>query len=193
MLTLLDLDALDPLVELQGSGLTRLPVLFCWTCPAAQSIVRYQLLTPGNVVRLINYEQEEPVTDFPYEDYPVSFPRHALRFQALTEHERSYLHELNTTDNPGPPTRAHRDLARPQHQIGGEPYLVQPLQRVPCPECRRIMPFFGTIGDDTLSPRKFTGNDFVQTLVHLCRACRVAAVYQQCDWWAQRRSLFRAA
>ncbi len=180
LLTLIDLDAQDPSLELEGTGLSRLPVLFCWTCPAAQSTVLYQLSDSGDV-SLINYQRGEPVNDFPYENYPRSFPRHAVQLAPLEAQEQTLVHELNTADHPGALAWKHRELAKPQHQIGGEPYLIQPLEEIFCPECRGVMPLFGTLGDDSLSSDKFTGNDFVQTLVHLCRSCRVVAVYQRCD------------
>lgn len=180
LLTLLDLDAHDPTLELQGTGLARFPVLFCWTCPAALSTVVYRFTGAGGDVALLDYKRGEPAADFPYVDYPASFPRHAVGLVALTPQEQALLHDLNSADD-SDLAWTHRDLARPRHQVGGEPYLVQPLEEVRCPECQRGMPLFAALSDDALGSLKFADNDFVQALVHLCRPCRVVAVYQRCD------------
>jgi hypothetical protein len=73
------------------------------------------------------------------------------------------------------------DLCRPEHQIGGEPFLLQPWIELSCVRCGRVMPFLASIGDDSGSERGFTGNAFVQTVFSLCMVCRTVGAYQQSD------------
>lgn len=181
LLTLLRLDVQDPRLGLQTGALTEIRVLFCWTCPAAQSTIVYQLPSASADFRLVSFAAGPPATDFPYESYPVSFPARALMLVALTSDEQDALSQLNAGVEIDWSDSRYRDLSRPQHQIGGEPYLMQPLEELQCPHCAGPMPLFGTVGNDTFAPEKFTDNDYVQTLVHLCRDCWVVAVYQRCD------------
>jgi hypothetical protein len=181
LLTLLRLNAQDQRLGLQTAALTEINVLFCWTCPAAQSTIVYQLPSAGTDFRLVSFAAGPPATDFPYEGYPVSFPARALMLVALTSQEQDALSQLNAGAGVDWADSRYCDLSRPQHQIGGEPYLMQPLEQLGCPQCGGPMPLFGTVGNDTFAPEKFTDNDYVQTLVHLCRDCWIVAVYQRCD------------
>jgi hypothetical protein len=141
----------------------------------------YQLPTAATAFRLIEFAPGEPTADFPYENYPVAFPARELTLVALTSEEQDVIRHLNHDDEVDWSDQRYRELSRPQHQIGGEPYLVQPSEEVHCAECGGPMPLFGTVGNDTFAPQKFTDNDYVQTLVHLCHRCSTVAVYQRCD------------
>jgi hypothetical protein len=181
LLTLWELDARDPLLGFQAAGLARLSVLFCWTCPVAQSVLMYQLPSAATSFRLLDVASGKPTPDFPYEGYPIAFASQELTLVALTLEEQDILRRLNVGGDVDWSDRRYQQLSRPRHQIGGEPYLVQPLEEVHCSGCGAAMPLFGTVGNDTFGPEKFTDNDYVQTLVHLCRHCWIVAVYQRCD------------
>ena len=181
LLTLWELDARDPILRLGDAGPASLTVLFCWTCPAAQSNIIYQLPRTGVGFRLLEFAVGEPSADFPYEDYPEAFPPRALSLVALSEEEQAVLRELNGDGEVDWSKGLYRELSCPRHQVGGEPFLVQPLEDLDCPHCGDRMPLFGTVGNDTFGPKKFTDNDYVQTLVHLCHRCWTVAVYQRCD------------
>lgn len=181
LLTLWELDPQDPLLRLEAGGLDQLSVLFCWTCPAAQSIVVYQLPLASRPFRLIEFALGAAATDFPYERYPIAFPSQALTLVALTPEEQAVIHRLNLGEEVDWSDQRYKELSCPQHQVGGEPYLMQPLENVGCPQCGAPMPLFGTVGNDTFTVQKFTDNDYVQTLVHLCHGCSIVAVYQRCD------------
>jgi thiol-disulfide isomerase/thioredoxin len=73
-------------------------------------------------------------------------------------------------------------LDAPRHQLGGEPYLIQPgAGALDCPKCRAELPLLAAVGDDTIDGRGFTGNDYVQVLYFLCTQCAILAAYQTCD------------
>jgi hypothetical protein len=181
LLPLLELDAADPRLALAGTGLERLPILFCWTCEAAQSTIIYRVEEAGRRITLLQFHYGAVVEDFPYEAYPVYFPGHDATLASLTDAEQVLLHRINIGEGEAIEWPTYREYAVPRHQVGGEPYLVQPLDDVACPDCGAAMPLFATLGDDTWSEQKFTGNDWVQTLVHLCRRCGTIGIYQRCD------------
>jgi hypothetical protein len=181
LLTLLTLDAHDDRLWLQGTGLSRVPILFCWTCPIAQDDFCYRLRSAGDRVELLTHAQGPQEPDFPYADYPRSFPAKPALLVPLTDEEQAVLRTRNAGSEVGPAWERNPQADRPQHQIGGEPYLLQGPEPRHCPGCALPMPLFASVGDDTGSARGFTQNPWVQTLVHLCRHCCVLTLYQRCD------------
>ena len=43
------------------------------------------------------------------------------------------------------------------------------------------MSILATVGNETLGPRGFTGNEFVQTIFLVCERDWIIASYQECD------------
>lgn len=181
LLTLLTLDAHDDLLLLQDTGLSHLRILFCWTCPIAQGDFCYRLGSAGERIELLSYTQGPREVGFPYADYPSSFPALATFLVPLTDEEQAVLRIRNVGGDVGEAWERNPQVDRPQHQVGGEPYLLQNSEQRRCPRCGLPMPLFASVGDDTGSGQGFTQNAWVQTLVHLCRDCCVLTLYQRCD------------
>jgi hypothetical protein len=91
LLTLLTLDANDDVLLLREIGLSRLPVLFCWTCPIAQADFPYRLKSGGAQVELLAFASGPPELDFPYPEYPRSFPAHPVQLVPLSDEEQAVL------------------------------------------------------------------------------------------------------
>jgi hypothetical protein len=181
LLLVLDLGAHDLRLGLSQTGLLRLPLLFCWTCIAAESTIRYRVDERGNRITLLEFERGDMLSGYPKGYYPWAFPQHQLALHAITETEQAVLQQINRAEDPGFAAAHYSDLARPAHQVGGEPYLVQPIQQTLCKECGVSMPLFAATSNETFSPEKFADYDWVQVLFHVCRTCRVVACYQLMD------------
>ncbi len=181
LLRLLQLDMADPRLGLNGSPGEVLALLFGWSCAMSQSPVVYRMKSSA-AIELILYRSGEAYDDFPYAGYPSDFPERIAVLVPIPATEQDAIRDLNRggldpTDLPA----NQRGLYLPRHQVGGEPFLVQPWENLDCPSCNRPMPFLASIGDDTGTPEGLTGNRFVQTCFSYCRPCRVVAARQQCD------------
>lgn len=175
LLRLVQLSALDPVLAQLGG---EMPLLTCWTCHLVQAPYSYRVGT--NEVKLIEYRRGGAVSDFPYEAYPLAFPLAPAHLEPL----EGELIEATVRVNGGRPTNGDldRDWDRPRHQVGGLPIVQsQGGQNPSCPECGKAMPFLASIADDTLDPRGFTGNSFVQLFFFVCTSCRVVAAEQDVD------------
>lgn len=147
----------------------------------AQAPFAYRLLENGSV-ELVIYGTGRPESDFPYPEYPAAFPSVTCDLLPLTKAQQAMIAELNAGEFVEPAVADGLLLDVPRHQIGGEPYLVQPgMGAMDCPTCKTELPLLATIGDDTIDGRGFTGNDYVQVLYFLCSTCAVVAAYQTCD------------
>ncbi len=183
LLRFLALDTSDPRLNLKQPSFPVLSLLFCWTCNIAQEPLYYQFREDGSVV-LLEWGHGGAQTDFPYENYPVHFPGAPALLVPIPDVVQTILMLLNVGEiNAYAIHKRHPDLARPRHQFGGEPLLVQhnPDYEMTCSLCGRRMPFLASVGDDCLDPRGFTGNEWVQVIYHYCEHCRVIGVFQQCD------------
>ena len=74
------------------------------------------------------------------------------------------------------------NLAVPTHQLGGEPWLIQPWESFEqyCPKCAAPMPFLAAIGNQCLLPQGFVDNNYVQICYSLCEACQIIGAKQLC-------------
>lgn len=181
LLRLLQLDMADPRLGFNGGSGDVLPLLFSWSCAMSQSPVIYRVKS-SIAIELMICRGGEAYDDFPYADYPEHFPERLVALFPISASEQDTIRDLNcgrlvAADLP----TSHRELCVPRHQVGGEPFLVQPWQSLDCPSCNRPMPFLASIGDDSGMPEGLTGNRFVQTCFSYCRPCRVVGVRQQCD------------
>lgn len=177
LLLFLDLDVSDQ--RLKAHGDESIPLLFCWRCNVSQEPFLYRYSRP---VSLLSYGRGGVETDFPYPEYPVSFPEGVATLESISDVDQRTIRGINTESiDAWDALQLHPSLARVRHQIGGEPYLVQRDRspRMKCRTCRQWMPFLASIADDCLDPRGFTGNDTVQVLYHLCKACRVVGALQE--------------
>jgi hypothetical protein len=176
--TLLDLQ--DSRLELTDCGFDSLPLLFCWTCNLAQSPFLYQIEKEGGV-KLLTYKKRGVYADFPYKNYPTYFPESGLVLREIGEEEQKIIKKNNRSGTEYETLQKYPKLSRPQHQIGGEPFLIQGTREIKCKLCKKAMPLLAAISDEAPKGGHFTGNSFVQVLFHFCKPCSVIGAYQQCD------------
>lgn len=173
-----------------------LPLLYCWRCQGTGKRFVYRARTDGGIEVLVYkpFHREDTSIDdsddFPYRNYPASFPASQVDLVPVPDRAAAVLrllnagrfvmlldeHDLMESDG----------LGLPCHQIGGEPYLTQypPANRIACPRCRKTMTLLATLCDNPLGPAidasydkavkkgiTFTGNPGVQLLFHTCTAC----------------------
>ncbi|HZS08264.1 MAG TPA: hypothetical protein VFD58_25750 [Blastocatellia bacterium] len=157
----------------------------------AQRPFFYQF-TGNDAIRLLAVGRGGTRADFPYSGYPRFFPEAFVELSPLPEADQEVIKALNKGKADEWEVRQKKPhLCFPQHQIGGEPFLVQKnpdyqgdgrfAEKVTCPECGRVMPFLAAIGDETRGAGGFTGIDFVQVLFHYCKRDHIVAAFQQCD------------
>jgi hypothetical protein len=181
LLTLARLDARDPRLEVEGTGLFVIPLLFCWTCELSQDELVYEVIDQGHAIHLLSWRSGAKFSDFPYTNYPRSFPTLPAGLKPVDPSSQAVLSALNRNERPWALASEYPELSRPQHQIGGEPLLMQVLEPRPCAKCREAMPLFVSIWDKATDNARFTGNDFAQVLFHVCRRCLVVNAYQVTD------------
>lgn len=181
LLRLLQLDMADPRLGFHENAGEVLPLLFSWSCEISQSPFIYRV-TSSTAIELITYHRGEAYDDFPYPGYPSHFPERNAVLSPIPPLEREAIRSLNSGWMLSADRAAHqRDLGVVRHQVGGEPFLVQPWHSLECPSCNRPMPYLASVGDDTGTPKGLTGNRFVQTCFSYCAGCRVIGARQQCD------------
>jgi hypothetical protein len=182
LLRFFSFDPSDARIPRIGGGVP-IDLVYCWTCNISQRPFLYQLL-PGGGVKLLRYGEGGVEHDFPYEDYPPYFPESLVNLLELTPDEQALIRQINA-DVLDIPLDAKRRLTDPQHQLGGEPYLIQSNWEdwmvTECPLCQGPMVFLASVGDTTVDGRGFTHNIGVQVLFSCCEACAVIGASQQCD------------
>jgi len=179
LLQLLKLHLTDTRLNLSYPDVSILPLLFSWTCDISQGPLLYQLIDE-TAIEILRYRAGAAYQDFPYPGYPEHFPVKLVSLVPLSIEEQSTIRKVNNEET-DQVYGLRPDLCRPEHQVGGEPFLVQPWIELSCPKCSRGMPFLASIGDHSGSTTGFTGNIFVQTIFSLCVSCRTIGAYQQCD------------
>lgn len=169
-------DARDPRLGLRELGLALVPCAFCWRCVLAQEPLHYRLSAAG-AIELVAFGRGEPVTDFPYPEYPREFPGSALELVEPTPRELSALERIRAGGLWHDLEPDVRHLIVPRHRAGIElPGEAPP----PCTLCSRPTRAFATFGDANLDPRGFTGNETVETHFSICADCATVAVVQTC-------------
>jgi len=184
LLRFLALDVSDPRLQLSGTPFNPLSLFYCWTCEGTGGENLFYRFGRAEEIVLIQYGQKPYVDDFPYPNYPLAFPQARAMLLRITPEAQRYITLINADEmEEGEEPESYHDLTWPQHQVGGEPYLVQhnPEYRMDCPICGRRMPFLASIADNCLDPRGFTGNDFVQVIYHYCPVCYVVGAGNWCD------------
>lgn len=182
LLSLLSLDTRDHRLYFREAPFPRLSLMFCWTCELSQKLFYYVQNAEG--IDILEYRKGQSYDDFPYEDYPLYFPKANAMLEQIPTEDQEIIKRLNRDAiDVWEVNRSRPDLARPRHQVGGEPYLVQQNieDEIRCLICGENMPFLATVGDQAPDGMRFTGNEFVQVLFHCCRKCNLVAAYQQTD------------
>jgi hypothetical protein len=181
LLRLLSLDTSDPLVGWPGAeGI--LPLLFCWTCNIAQQPFCYTWFQSG-AVRLDRFGSGGASLGFPYAQYPICFPMVEARLVPIERQQQDLIRGINSGEvDLTDAYETSLDIAKPRHQVGGEPYMVTAWEnRHPTPiccHCEADMQFLASMADYCLDPRGFTGDEFVQLLYFVCTECRAIEAAQ---------------
>ncbi len=141
--------------------------------------------------------------DFPYENYPPFLPGAKAVLQALTPTEQAALLRINhrceyesippevwdamseaeqeeLTDEDWWYEEPYESLFEIRHQVGGEPYHIQGLVVLNCPDCGVQMPFLACIADDCLDSRGIVGYESNAIIFHFCRRCHIVGTYSRC-------------
>lgn len=173
-----------------------LPLLYCWRCQGTGKQFTYRVRDDGGIEVLIyrpfrrGEAQIDDSDDFPYPDYPASFPEKRVDLVPVPPQTAAVLRLLNgerygTLIDEYDLKRTDK-LALPCHQVGGEPYLIQypPGDRIACPRCSKDMKLLAALCDNPVGPAidasydraekrgaTFTQNAYVQLLFHACTAC----------------------
>ena len=180
LMQLMALDLSDPALAAVVAPDPVLRLLFCHRCGVAWSPFFYALL-PGDV-RIVEAGREPPMDEMPYDDYPVCFPPLVASFVPLPAVHQEVIVRLNSgaLDEADLPRELFH-LDEPQHQVGGEPYLMQGREELDCCACRRPMHFLAAVADNCSDPRGFTSNEYVQVIYFMCTACTIVGAIQRCD------------
>ena len=184
LLRFLSLDTRDPRLELSDCPFKALPLLFCWTCKIAYDVFSYKILE-NNSIAIINYRKGLIGNNFPYEDYPDHFREKPIILVPIKEEIQDFLKNLNDKAySSSKYKKEHRDFFIPQHQIGGEPLMLEPLlAQLKCSQCKKRMPLFASIGNQSSSERGFANNPKVQVLYFYCQRCYIISCFQQCEFY----------
>lgn len=119
-----------------------------------------------------------------YPGYPDHFPGASARLLQISDATQEVLCKINRGDPEVDELQFELPaLGVPQHQIGGEPFLIQSVleRRVICPKCRSTMPLFASVGNNCLHPDGIMGDDYVQLLYYYCTTCCVVGAFNQAD------------
>jgi hypothetical protein len=175
------LDLRDDRLGLSFFATRRLDLFFAWTCQISRDVLTYRI-EGDERIQVLHYGQGRAYSDFPYANYPAYFPARLFELRKISPSEQRTITAVNrrrvrpTTVNDDRP-----DLVRPQHQVCGEPYLVNSPREITCPVCQGEMPIYASASDETMSERGFVQSNFVQVLFHLCASCAVVTAYQLAD------------
>ena len=206
----LALDTRDARLNLQDSPFPMLSLLDCPRCtvqggsPAHHSEFFYRTLANSGIEIVQYVLNGRQANDYhPYENYPTFLPGAKAVLQALTPTEQEALtrinHRCDYEDIPPEVWDAmseaeqeelmnddwwdeepYDSLFRIRHQVGGEPYHIQGLVVLNCPDCGVQMPFLASIADDCLEARGIVGYESNAILFHYCRRCHIVATYSRC-------------
>ena len=175
------LDLRDDRLGLVSFPTQRLDLFFAWTCDISRDVFTYCIQSEGRI-EILDYRQGRAYSDFPYTNYPTYFPARLFELRKITPEEQKTIAAVDLRRLKSSTVHDDRpDLVRPQHQICGEPYLVNSAREVICPVCQREMPTYASASDETMSERGFVHSNFVQVLFHLCVSCAVVTAYQLAD------------
>jgi hypothetical protein len=180
LLQLAQINTSDPRLELASANFEVLPLLYSWTCDIHHGTFTYRV--GRGAVALLDFQRGQAYSNFPYDNYPDSFPPLSMELSPISATDQQIILELNDRDAACASPHRRTFLDAPRHQVGGIPRLMQDEEfSFNCPVCTGEMPFLASIADDNGTPRGFTGNAYIQVVYHLCRACWVVTAYNICD------------
>lgn len=183
LLRFLELDARDPRIEVDSSRFRSIPLLYCWTCEVGRDVFSYRIVA-DDIIEIVHMYRGERQKDFPYEEYPTFFDTADVWLSPISVEDQSIIRTQNRpNDDDWSIFKLRGWLTHPNHQIGGEPLLLQGLDdfRPRCPVCKDWMPHLACIGNASLAPKGFVDCDYVQVLFSLCRACGIVSAVNRTD------------
>lgn len=169
---LMSLDTRDARLELGGTDAVELPLLFCWRCVSGEGRLSYSLRNGPPEVRSQN--ASTPRFNFPYADYPESFPCVPFRLHPIPDQvtQARTLQVEGRLAEGGDWVRKF-DFEVPLHQVGGVPCLERSIANPACPDCGGAMPFLALVADDPHQGAPFTGIERARVSFFHCRDCRL--------------------
>jgi hypothetical protein len=178
LLCLLSLDTKDTRLELDFSPEPRIELLYSWTCAIPEGDFFYRICSGS--VDIISFRSGPGYADFPFANYPDSFPEIPVNLLEVSSEEEFTARLLNKKRDFATRSK-YKEFSIPYHQIGGEPVFVQDYVAMVCPICKEEMAFFASIGNDNGQPLGFCDNEFVQVIYQVCKECSIFGVYNCCD------------
>lgn len=159
-----------------------LPLLYGWTCAISEGRLCYRV--KENSVELVAFVEGGAYDDFPYEGYPHYFEERAAELVKLTTDEQAAIDHANIHGIKFTALTDDLDrVLRPNHQIGGSPYVGSVIRlQHQCHHCEGQMHFVAAIGNDCFGDaRGFMGNDYAQLLYFLCDSCYLICAENVCE------------
>lgn len=169
---LMSLDTRDVRLGLDESDAAKLSLIFCWRCVSGEGRLSYSLRGGRPEVR--SQTTSTPRFNFPYADYPESFPRVSFRLHPIPD-QVTQARELQLEGRlaEGGDWVRKFDFEVPLHQVGGVPCVERSITHPVCPDCGEAMPFLALVADDPHLGKPFTGIERARVLFFHCRACRL--------------------
>jgi hypothetical protein len=162
-------------ISWKSEGIKRLPLLYGWSCSISEGPFWYE---PNyNKIIILKYVKGVASKDFPYENYPDSFPEIQVDAKKISSAQQEIISRINNSsgDERFDLILKSPNLGRPRHQVGGAPYFVGKLGGTPsCLRCNKSMSFFASIENGNYySLEGFWGNNFAQLVFYNCTACNI--------------------
>jgi hypothetical protein len=182
LLRILTLDASDHVLNMDATRHPAVHLFYCWTCSIPYDEFSYKIKQDGSIeiLKLPKKNLGELGMEGPYEGYTGVYPLKQVSLIPLTEEEQKQ--ELT-----GSLRDLDRDIGKGRHQIGGFPYIFNPV-KIDCLQCRQEMPLLACIEDNAIGngfvkdeSNSFVGNSGVQMLFHFCRNCSIVSATHSCD------------
>jgi hypothetical protein len=199
-------------------GIDRLPLFYCWRCEGA--IISYSIIDSKHI-KVLKHYGEKASSDYPYDNYPKSFDRQPISLIPIDYSLAKLLAIFQEVDRfwlsdedlqlikAGIAKLRHNKFGRAdinRHQFGGLLRLIQPHDKLGCPNsycknhklfidgfeqdsCMRELavicndPISGLPMVDSIDPSGSQNdfNEFVQVVFYICDECLTITVRHQCD------------
>ena len=165
------IDTEDPLFPVRIPGVRSLPLIYCFQYNAAA--MAYRLKDGAIVIDWIEYLDWSK--DFPYDDYPASFPQRDI---TLVQADLDTIRRLEASGE---------ETMDPGSRFGGWHFLCQGVPDASCrnPNCEGgSMDVFGVIYNNPVEGVRLWSPDQdwddIETIFQICRSCASIYVCNRC-------------
>jgi hypothetical protein len=159
-----------------------LPLFYCWYCIPATISYR---ITVGGGVDVLDHDVSMGPPRIPERpDYPLFFPRRAVRLVPIPPHVQRAIRRYHADTLSDTESHKYRRFLRPRHQVGGEIYFAQGGMGTGrgCTLCADgDSGTLAAIADDNGTKGGFVGESSVQVLFRYCIPCQVVSCANECD------------